>query len=106
MTDKPLLLRGNASLARSKPGAGPLVPRGPLWASSARSTRVPASPFSMLPRYARRYHRGWLASLATAIRFFFPDWANAHTDESLHTAKEFNHFRDLTKMIVHIDTHR
>lgn len=41
----PLFLRGNASLSRSKPDAVSLVPRGPLWVSSARSPRIPASPF-------------------------------------------------------------
>ena len=41
----PLFLRGYAFLTRSKPDACSLVPRGPLWVSSARSPRIPASPF-------------------------------------------------------------
>lgn len=70
----PLFLRGNASLSRSKPVAGSLVPRSPLWVSSARSLRIPAPPFLMHPRFARRSHRGRLArcaSLTPAVRFFF-----------------------------------
>lgn len=70
----PLFLRGNAFLSRSKPAACSLVPRGPLWVSSARSPRIPASPFPMHPRFARRSHR-WsftrCASLTPAVRFFF-----------------------------------
>ena len=42
----PLFLRGPASLTRSKPVAVSLVPRTPLWVSSARSSACPLRPFS------------------------------------------------------------
>lgn len=103
----PFFLRGYASFSRSKPDAGSLVPRSPLWVSSALSFLVSASPFLMLPRFARCFHRGYLATLATAMRFFFlPNWANAQTAKSLHATKDFNHFADLTKMVINVDTLR
>jgi len=69
----PFFLRGPASLSRSKPVAVSLVPRTPLWVSSARSSACPLRPFlcsslrSLLsprlsryarPRYAVFYHTG------------------------------------------------
>lgn len=77
----PFFLRGGAFLSRSKPVSVSLVPRGPLWVSSALSSHIPASPFLMHPRYARRFHRGCLATLAPAMRFF-PHWTDVQADRS------------------------
>ena len=98
-----LFLRGIASLSRSKPDACSLVPRGPLWVSSARSPHIPASPFLMLPRFARCFHRGCLATLAPAMRFF-PHWTNVQANKSHNAIKKSNHFRNITKMAINIDT--
>ena len=75
MSDKPLFLRGPASLSRSKPDAVSLVPRGPLWVSSARSFRVPSSPFPMLLARSSLSPRLTcsLRSHVTAFWFFPPN---------------------------------
>jgi len=65
--------------------------------------RVPAPPFSML--------------LATLVTFtadvslrspplcgFLPPWTNVQADKSHHAVEKSNHFRNLTKMAINIDT--
>ena len=46
--------------------------------------------------------------LATAMRFSSPPtkWNNTQTAKSLHAIEEINHFLNLTKMVINIDTMR
>lgn len=37
---------------------------------------------------------------------FFPHWTIVQANKSLHATEEFDHFRDISKMVIHVDTLR
>ena len=99
----PFFLRGPASLSRSKPVAVSLVPRTPLWVSSARSSACPLRPFLCI--LAALVAITAVVSLRSPpLCGFLPPWTIVQADKSHNTIKKSNHFRNITKMAINIDT--